>query len=341
VNARGPSTPPGAFADRYLLTRYASGGVVVDLESGNYYRVNRTAALVCEALLRNRDRTAAAASVARELRVDAQEAASVVADVVAGLNVPGLRGEIQGSYHFFPTAAGYELRHGANPVLEVSADGARVRIAPNAPRASVPTMELYVRALAPKLLFQKQISVLHAAACVIGGRLVAFAGVSGAGKTTTARAYTQAGATLIAEDLVVLSGDQAGAAVLTEGEKRIHAWASATAGRLMEAPEREISTTALTEQAIEGPTLRLHSILFLDRSRREGTDFKTEPLEAPDALAELLRHDFLGDDVGTWRRFFESAVALLGEIEARLLWAPAGTEGLVTAAGRYISRTVS
>jgi hypothetical protein len=344
MNAPGGPPAPAAFASRYLLARYGSGGVVVDLESGNYYRVNRTAALVCDALSREPDRIAAATSIAADLRIDAREAESVLDEVVAGLNGAGRRGEIQGSYHFFPTPGGYELRHGAARVLELDADGSSVRIAPGAPPTTPPQMELYVRALAPKLLFQNQISVLHASCCAlgaVGGRLVAFAGVSGAGKTTTVRAFRDAGATLISEDLVVLSPDRTSAAVLTEGEQRIHAWADTIARRLLDHPDRPLSTTALTQQAVRGPTVRLHSILFIDRSRRDGTEFRDDPVEAPDALAELLRHDFLGDEVGTWRRFFESAVALLDQIDARLFCAPARLDGLAAAAGRYISRTAS
>ncbi len=33
-----------------LIASYVNGGVIVDLETGNYFRVDRTAACVCEVL---------------------------------------------------------------------------------------------------------------------------------------------------------------------------------------------------------------------------------------------------------------------------------------------------
>src|SRR6185312_1338688 len=38
---------PPEFCERYLLAAFASGGVIVDLATGNYFRVNRTAATIC------------------------------------------------------------------------------------------------------------------------------------------------------------------------------------------------------------------------------------------------------------------------------------------------------
>jgi hypothetical protein len=342
MTAKAGAEPGAEFAQRFLLARYERGGVVIDLESGNYYRVNRTAALVCDALLRTPDSTAAATSVASELGIDEQEAGRVVEQVVAGLNVPGVRGEIQGSYHFYPNDAGYELRHGENRVLDISADGARLRIAAGAPQLPASQLELYVRSLAPKLLFQSDVSVLHASSCVAAGRLIAFAGVSRAGKTTTARAFSAAGATLVSEDLVVLAPGQASSLVITDGERRVHDWAAAVTAQLVAAPDRPASTAALASATTQGPTTRLDAILFMDSSRREGREFRIAPLEEADALAELLRHDFLGaSEGGAWRRFFRAAEVLLGQIDAHVMWAPAGVDGLAAAAARYISRTAS
>jgi hypothetical protein len=333
---------PDAFAQRYLLARYETGGVVIDLASGNYFRINRTAALVCDALAHAPDPSAAANSVASALGIDTDEAGRVVAEVVAGLDAPGVRGEIQGSYHFFPTESGYELRHGDRRVLEVSSDGGHLRIAAGAAPPAASQLELYVRALAPKLLFQNDVTVLHASCCAAAGKLIAFAGVSGAGKTTTARAFVAAGAIPVSEDLVVLAPGQAAASVLMRGEASVHGWARAMASRLLADPDRPLPVGALAAETIQSPATRLDSILFLDVARRDRSDFRSAPLAEPDALAELLRHDFLGALAAhSWRRFFHAAVALLAQIDARALWAPAGVDGLTAAAARYISRTAS
>jgi hypothetical protein len=82
--------------------------------------------------------------------------------------------------------------------------------------------------------------------------------------------------------------------------------------------------------------------LFLDSTRRRGDDFSVRALPRPDALAELLRHDFLGAaDKDSWRRFFESAVALVARVDAYEAWAPETVLQLKDAAARYASTTAS
>lgn len=330
------------FAGRYLVARYETGGVVIDVQSGNYFRVNRTAALVCDALAREPSEPAAAHRVARELQIDASEGTKLVDEVLSGLNAPVFHGEPQGSYHFFPSDSGYELRHGQHRVLEISSDGSQVRIAPGAPTVPEAQLELYVRALAPKLLFQRSVRVFHASSCVVGGALIAFAGVSRAGKTTTARAFNSAGAELVSEDLLVLAPDRDAATVLAEGEPRVHEWARKMTVQLLLHPDEPVSAETLAPMVVQGPTRALRSILFVDSQRRAGSDFRTAPLGEADALAELLRHDFLGaSEADAWLRFFQHAVALLAQVSVRAMWAPDGVDGLAPAAERYISMTAS
>ncbi len=71
---RGGRNP---FSERYLVASYADGGVIVDLQSGNYYRVNRTAALVSETLCQQADRAVVDRCIAAELRVDEAEASGI------------------------------------------------------------------------------------------------------------------------------------------------------------------------------------------------------------------------------------------------------------------------
>ena len=93
---------------------------------------------------------------------------------------------------------------------------------------------------------------------------------------------------------------------------------------------------------VEGPTADLDLILFLDRSRRRGTDLTTSTLEKPDALVSLMAHDFLGAaEPRTWRRFLGDAVAMIRLVELRAASVPDGLERLATAATRYMSSTAS
>jgi len=189
-----PSPAIGSFAERYLLAHFPSGGVIVDLVTGNYFRVNTSAAVICEILRSTDDRARALSHVGQELGIDPEEAGRALSGVIATLSAPSVRGEIQGSYHFFPAGDGYELWHGDHRVLQVDGGSLEIRLASGAETTNVAQLELYVRALAPKLLFQGGVTVLHASACLAAGTLIAFAGLSGAGKTTTAKAFGDAGA---------------------------------------------------------------------------------------------------------------------------------------------------
>jgi hypothetical protein len=326
------------FDGRYLLARYPTGGVVVDLESGNYYRVNGSAALVCDALRAGAD---VEGRIAGELGVPHAEAARMVANVTAGLTVPAVRDTPQGSYHFHPAPGGYVLRNGARTVLEVEGTHLSIRLPPDGEPPNEMQVEVYVRALAPKLLFQRGVTVLHASACMVAGKLIAFAGMSGAGKTTTARAFVKAGAGLVSEDLVVLAPEARQATVLTEAEPFIFGWARRAAFQLLSEPRKPVPSDAL-QSLVDGPATQLDQIFFLDRVRRAGNEFAISPLAEPDALVSLMTHDFLGAvEPEAWRRFFDRARTLVELADLREATSPDGVDRLAHAAARYISRTVS
>jgi hypothetical protein len=324
------------FAVRYALARHSTGGVVVDLQSGNYYRVNLTAALVCDALISGGD---AAGQVARELDIPRQEAAAVIADVTRGLSGPAVRSTPPGAYHFFPVAEGYVLRHGDRTVLVVDAAGQTIRRSTDSPPLhDPPLLEFYVRALAPKLLFQRGVTVLHASTCLTKSEhLVAFAGLSGAGKTTTARAFSGAGLRFVSEDLMVFVPCGGELRVALGAEAFIHQWAREVTARLLETggtvPAGDLS------RATEGASAPVETILCLDRSRRTGAAFSSRSLAAPDALVGLMTHSFLGArEPENWRRYLASTSALISAIDIQEATAPDGLELLATAVPAYISK---
>lgn len=326
------------FNGRYLLARYPTGGVVVDLESGNYYRLNGSAALVCDALRAGGD---VEGRIASELGVPHAEAVQIVANVTAGLAVPAVRDTPQGSYHFHPAPGGYVLRNGARILLEVEGADLSIRLPFDSDPSRQMQVEVYVRALVPKLLFQRGVTVLHASACIAAGKLIAFAGVSGAGKTTTARAFAKAGAELVSEDLVVLAPEARQAAVLTGAEPFIFAWARRVGLQLLSDPQKTVPSDSL-QSLLDGPAAQLDQLFFLDRFRRAGTEFTISPIAEPDALISLMTHDFLGAvEPEAWRRFFDRARTFVELADLREATAPDGVDHLAQAAARYISRTVS
>jgi hypothetical protein len=327
-----------AFEARFALARFSTGAVVVDLGSGNYYRVNGTAALVCDALLQGGD---AVGRVANEFQVGRPEASALIAEVVTGLSAPPVRSTPPGAYHFFPVEEGYVLRHGDRSVLEVDASGKTIRLSAGDLARDSTLLEFYVRALAPKLLFQRHVMVVHASSCLMAsGGLIAFAGLSGAGKTTTARAFAAAGLSLVSEDLLVLIPGAGAPRAALQAEVFVHDWARGIAARLLET-EGAVTAGDLLG-AIQGPTAPVETILVLDRSRRAGQEIALRTLEAPDALVALMTHAFLGArEQQSWRRYLADSSAVIAAIETKEATVPSGVERLADAAASYISKRAS
>jgi len=330
-----------AFGERYLLASFPTGGVIVDLETGNYFRVDAAAAQICDALMQAPDAAAAAAWVAQRLMLPRQDAAHAVEHTRAALAAAPARGTPQGSYHFYPRGSGYVLRHGDRDVLLVDGGDLAVRLPPVAGVDINPRLELYARALAPKIMFLRGLTVLHASACVAGGGLVAFAGTSGAGKTTTAQAFARAGATLVGEDLLVVEAAGAGPPLVAlGGEAWIGRWAS-RAAQALAAGTPQVASDELAAVP-DGARAPLRAVLFLEAARRAGTELGARSLAAPDGLVALMANDFLGAaSPDEWRRFFATAVAIASSTELLEATVPAGVAALEGAARRYMSSWTS
>jgi len=331
----------GAFSERYVVRAFASGGVVVDLKTGNYFQVDLSAAIACAALV-DGDAAAAARTVAQRLQVTPEHAQRFVADTCAALDSAPVRGTPTGPYHFHPDASGdgYGLWHAGKRVLVVTPPDHDVSVAPEAGVEGSPLLEFYVRAVAPKIMFTRGLSVLHAASCAVNGALIAFAGQSGAGKTTTVRAFVQQGAQPVTEDLLVLKPDAPAPTVAMGGEARAHAWAKQAADQLAAGAPRVASTELATMS--EGPGLPLGEILFLDVARRARAEFEARRLNEVEGLLALIANDFLGDaSREAWRQFIASASALSSAVKLFEATAPLGITALGPAAARYMSSWTS
>jgi hypothetical protein len=193
------------FRDRYAVQRFEDGGIVIDLSTGDYVRLNSTAAVISDFLAEANEASAAVPEVAKRLRITNDEAARAIETVVSGLANPAPRRDPVGDFHYGPATdgTGYVLSSRGLPRLWVSLDGSSVRLIPEEALSASQLYE-YVRAVAPKLLFLQGATVMHGAGCVTNKNLRAFCGESGAGKTTTARAFGAAGGRVISEDLFSL-----------------------------------------------------------------------------------------------------------------------------------------
>jgi hypothetical protein len=328
------------FAGRYLVASFPSGGVVADLETGNYFRVDAKAAAVCEALATG-DVDKASNELVSRFGIARAHAERMVADTRAGLATAAVVGVPTGPYHFYREEGGFGLWHNGERVIVVNDGELKIRAPSERRAAQDPRLEFYLRALAPKIMFIRGVSVLHASACAANEKLVAFAGMSGAGKTTTVRAFVEAGARPISEDLVVLKPGAPLPSVILDGEARVHAWARDVSERLA-GGEAVVSSTDLTT-VTDGRHEALDVVHFLDATARHaGSSFNVRALNEPDGLLALMANDFLGDSSpDAWRRYFRVAREMAAELALIALDAPMGVPALAPAARRYMSTWTS
>ena len=145
-------------------------------------------------------------------------------------------------------------------------------------------------------LHQRGWLMLHASAVAIGGRVAAFLGGSGWGKSTMAAALHQRGHALVADDFVAVpAADQAGQAPrVYPGFPQIKLWPEAAASVGADAsqlprlhPDYEKRAQRLT-QGFAQAALPLAQLYVL----AEGESIAVERLDKQAALVELVRHSY-------------------------------------------------
>lgn len=336
-----PWTGTGQFKQRFALAAFPDGGVLLDLDTGQYFRLNPTATDICRALERGTSQEEVEVQLANRFGIPRAQAAVDVRQMLSGLSATAPRKEYPSDFKYRPTEFGYAVCDETGPVLEVARDGSRLRLVRDVATLTC-RIEDCVRGILPKALFLAGIPALHASACVIGGRLTAFSGVSTAGKTTTARAFVSHGARPVSEDVLVLSLDGGRPAVFIEAEVAVHRWARDAAAALVAGGQgSEIDCDGLAATC-GGPTEALAVAAFLDRARRGGDTIRTERVSRPDAVACYLEGIFLGaGDRDSWRRYLKISAALATGVDTCLAWVPDGLTGLAEAAAAYSASSTS
>jgi hypothetical protein len=202
-------------------------------------------------------------------------------------------------------------------------------------------LALYLQALVPKLLAVLEIPVLHAAACQIGDSSLAFSGKSGAGKTTTARAFERMGTHLLSEDLVILSLSSGTPAMYAKGEWFAREWASRVAQILENTPELEIDFTDLSD-CRQGAEIPLETMWFIDVRRRSSNEIGLRQLSASDGSLALLSNGMLATFHGHhWRDFLRRSRFIAERTRLSEATMPDGIRYLDAAAARYILNSTS
>jgi hypothetical protein len=341
MTAAAVAIDPASFRAAFALALVDGGGVLVDVRRGGYFRLNRVAAAVCAGLQQAGPDDDVAAAVAARLGVPRELAAAHLVSLsgeIAAAEAP--RAEPIGPFRYRLGDGGYELWHGQRCVLRVDGDGGRLALLAPARDLSLPLLE-HLRAIAPKILFLKGVNVLHGASCVQSGRLLGLCGVSGAGKTTTARALARHGADLIGEDLMLLGPDPTRPTVVVGGEAAVHAWAAEMARALAADCAAGVDTAALPAAAATPTQLPLDALWFLDAGRRGG-QLALRRLSPLDALVSLMQSNFLGAaDAASWRRHLAVTSAVATAVPAFDLDPPDGLDLLDGAVARYTTNSAS
>jgi hypothetical protein len=197
-----------------------------------------------------------------------------------------------------------------------------------------------MQALVPKVAVLRGGLVLHASAFAgASGGVTIVCGASGAGKTTTASACTDAGANLVSADKVVLTTRDGRASVALEGERRLESWVTRAAADL--AALGAASCQEL-DAASAGPAARVERVLFIDAERRSGDQILLQALDQAAAAASLFHNVFFGSDSpDDWRRTLASCAQLARAVPAYAATMPAGLPALWAAAPALLTRPPS
>lgn len=330
---------PAGFRERFALAIFSEGGVILDLKTGGYSHVNASAGAILRAFAELDSIEATIAQISAQLSVSLTTAQNHLLAVTEALFGEGLRREPPDPFRYRHADGGYDVWHGAQLVLHVGEDGRRLVM-----RSSVADLPLriydYVSGIAPKILFLRGISVLHASSCMRGTSLLGISGKSRAGKTTTARTFARHGSPLISEDLLVLDSDLSKPTAFVGGEKIVNQWSLEAGDYLKAGVGTSFSTDGLLASA-SGDRIRLSQLWFIDASRR-GDLFAVRPLNPSDALPLVMANHFLGGATEEeWRRHLDASRTIAASMTAFSVDLPNGLDRLDLALGNYTTKSAS
>jgi hypothetical protein len=227
-------------------------------------------------------------------------------------------GRVEGEYAITPEA----IRLVIPKVASYLITGGREIVIDPVPDCSERNIRLFLLGSAlGGILHQRGLLPLHANAIEIEGRAVAFMGHSGAGKSTMAAWFLDRGYRVLADDVCVVTLDEAGQPLAHRGIPRLRLWREAIeiSGRTVQ--DYELSFDDMDKYNVPTPRpedtrpVPLHH-LYLLRKAEEGTPGvqRLQGIEAVDALvANTYRGGYVGR-IGATRRHLEACLALVRKV---------------------------
>jgi len=213
-------------------------------------------------------------------------------------------------------------------------DGTTLIVDPDSDNIEPQLLNLYILSEALGIiLYQRGLFLLHASAIKIGEQVVIFAGPPGAGKSTTAAAFAQCGYTVLADDMVAISLDNAGKVMVYPAFPQIKIWPSAVKGLGYNPsslpPLFSGSRKRVIRQKENFPVepFPLAHIFFLE----DGANLKFTKMAKNEAFFSLARFFPLPSDLlqGTaLERHFQQCVQLTGKVDIWKVENPKNFEAL-------------
>jgi hypothetical protein len=325
-------SPVNAAATQ-LLVAAGRGALLLDLGSGAVVELNESAAFVWERSITGRDYQSIVRDVSDRYGIDG---ATSHHHVASALKIPQKVPEpapTDFNYRALPDHFVFEFR--GDPIFTIDLKGQEVSLCPQAP-VTPERLPRLLHAFVPKILSLRGHFVLHAAAVAIDGRVLAFSGLSGAGKSTTAAALVAAGAVAVCDDQLVLVPDSTPVRVSRGAEATIDGWIASASSDLL-ASNR--ASCAELDRVRETDDLILAEIGFIDRGRRQGSESIATELAPTNVAGASFRHAFHGSyERAYWQRALQAAARVGTGVRGFELTLPATTKALKKVAVPLVAR---
>ena len=318
------------LSDRYSLAETGTGALMIDLISGSLVELNGSGRLIWQLALTGVPEASIAAALAERHAIDVDTARRHVRDAltVSLTDAPDAPPTV---FNYAREGNEYIFRFRDEAVLAVDDRGERITLLALPDGASLPYL---LQAVAPKLLALRGQVVLHASAVALRGYVIAFSGLSGAGKTSTARALARAGAQLICEDKLILQSRDRQTIVAPLAEHAVTEWVASTARTLDSSKHANCSGLDL---GAKGSAVSLAEIGFLDVKHRTSGAYHSSSLTETETAGAVFRHGFYGSDANQdWIRHLRAAAHVGETVRGFQLAMPDGLDRLAEAAAALL-----